>query len=485
MHAIAAIILITIVLTARIAHKWSLPLILIALGSGILFGSDVAGLVYFDNYKLGKQIADTALIFVLFAGGFGTKRESLKLVMAPALALSTLGILITALLSGVAMWSILGITFPIACLLGAIVSSTDAAAVFSILRSRSLSPRLSSITEIESATNDPMAVLLTAFIIQILKNEMNSPLNIGLSFIWQLAGGAAIGILIGMAGIGLFKRVKTVDKGYFYILLVGIVLLSFGFSDIIKANGMISAFFAGYIMGNEQFPFKRNISTFLDALSIISNTIIFVLLGLLVFPSHLGDVWLQGITLFLILTFVSRPLTVMLTTIFSRFSIKEKLFLSWSGLRGAVPIVLATYPAAAGIENSSDIYNTIFLAVTLSIIIQGTTIGKVADFLKLSLTAKPKPDQTMELVTIHESNLDLFELYVDENIYGGKAVISALTLPPDTTITMINRKEKIIAPKGNTQIQPGDILYVLAGDDTVEVVTNEILNKFSKKSERI
>lgn len=245
---------------------------------------------------------------------------------------------------------------------------------------------------------------------------------------------------------------------------------------------MLSAFFAGYIMGNEQFPFKRNISTFLDALSIISNTIIFVLLGLLVFPTHLGEVWLQGITLFLILTFVSRPLTVLLTTIFSRFSIKEKLFLSWSGLRGAVPIVLATYPAAAGIENSSDIFNTIFLAVTLSIIIQGTTIGKVADFLKLSLIAKPKPDQTMELVTIHESNLDLFELYVDENIYGGNAFISALTLPPDTTITMINRKEKIIAPKGNTQIQPGDILYVLAGDDTVEVVTNEILNKFSKKT---
>jgi cell volume regulation protein A len=188
-----------------------------------------------------------------------------------------------------------------------------------------------------------MAVLLTVFIIQIIRNEINSPMSIGLSFIWQLAGGAAIGILVGKAGIELFKRVKTVDKGYFYILLVGVVLLSFGFSDIIRANGMLSAFFAGYIMGNEQFPFKRNISTFLDALSIISNTIIFVILGLLVYPTHLGDVWVQGVTLFLILTFVSRPLTVMLTTIFSRFTIKEKLFLSWSGLRGAVPIVLATY----------------------------------------------------------------------------------------------------------------------------------------------
>ncbi|HEX2956141.1 MAG TPA: potassium/proton antiporter [Chitinispirillaceae bacterium] len=481
MHLIAAIILVTIVLTAKIANKWSLPLILIALASGIFFGSDVVGLVYFDDHKLAKQIADTALIFVLFAGGFGTKRDSLKLVMGPALVLSTLGILVTALISSVAMWTLLGITFPIACLLGAIISSTDAAAVFSILRTRSLPPKLSSLTEVESATNDPMAVLLTAFIIQIINNEINSPLHIGLSFIWQLSGGAAIGILIGISGIHLFKRVKTIDKGYFYILCIGVILLSFGFADLIKANGMISAFFAGFVMGNKSFPFKRNISAFLDALSIIANVIIFVLLGLLVFPSQLGDVWLQGVTLFLVLTFISRPLTVGLFTMFTRYNLKEKLFLNWSGLRGAVPIVLATYPAAAGIENSNDIFNTIFLAVTLSILVQGTTIGKVADILKLSLAAKPKPDQTMELVTIHESNLDLFELYVDDNLYSGKVTISALTLPPDTTITMINRKENIIAPKGGTTVQPGDILYILTSDETVATVTNEILNKFSKK----
>jgi len=326
-----------------------------------------------------------------------------------------------------------------------------------------------------------MAVLLTAFIIQIINNEISSPLHIGLSFIWQLSGGVAVGILVGIAGIHLFKRVKTIDKGYFYILFIGVILLSFGFADLIKANGMISAFFAGFVMGNKTFPFKRNISSFLDALSIIGNVIIFVLLGLLVFPSQLGDIWFQGIVLFLVLTFVSRPFTVGLFTIFTRYTLKEKLFLNWSGLRGAVPIVLATYPAAAGIENSTEIFNTIFLAVTLSILVQGTTIGKLADFFKLSLVAKPKPDQTMELVTIHESNLDLFELYVDGNIYSGKVTISALTLPPDTTITMINRKENIIAPKGSTPIHPGDILYVLTSDETVETVTNEILNKFSKK----
>jgi cell volume regulation protein A len=482
MHAIAALILITIVLTARIANKWSLPLILIALASGILFGSDVTGLIYFDNQKLAKQIADTALIFVLFSGGFGTKRDTLKMVMGPALVLSTLGILITALTSGVALWSILGITFPIACLLGAIISSTDAAAVFSILRVRSLSPRLSAITGVESATNDPMAVLLTTFIIQILRDEIHSPFYIGMNFIWQLVGGALIGILTGKVGIQLFKRVKTIDKGYFYILFVGVVLLSFGFSDLVKANGMLSAFFAGFIMGNESFPFKRNITTFLDALSIISNTIIFVLLGLLVFPSHLGSVWLQGIILFLIVTLISRPLTIAITTAFSRFNLKEKVFISWSGLRGAVPIVLATYPAAAGIEDSSAIFNTIFFAVTLSILIQGTTIGKLVDFLKLSIIARPKPDQSMELVTIHESNLDLFELYIDGNVYSGNVAISALALPSDTTITMVNRKEKIIAPKGVTQIYPGDILYILTSDGTVETVTKEILNHFSKQS---
>lgn len=481
MYVIAAVILILIVLTARLANKLSLPLILISLALGILFGSDVLGLVYFDDAVFAKRIADTALIFILFVGGFGTKKENLRLVMAPALILASLGVIITAIITGVSLSIFLNYSLSIALLLGAIIASTDAAAVFSILKTRSLPVKLTALTEIESATNDPMAILLTTFMIQFLTSKVVSPFQIGLSFLWQLIGGILIGILIGKIGCFLFVRTKANDKGYFYILIFGIVLLSFGFADILGASGMLSAFFAGYVMGNNAFPFKRNVKTFLDALSTIGNVTIFVLLGLLVFPKEFSSIWFQGIVLFLILTFVARPLTVFLLTAFSKTSKRERLFLSWGGLRGAVPVVLATYPAAANMENASDIFNVVFFAVTLSIIVQGLSLSKLADLLKLTIKATPKPDQVMELVTIHESELELYELHIDNDKYLGNASISSFNLPSDTTISMINRKEKIIAPKGSTVVFPGDILFILTHNQNVENVLSEILSHYSKK----
>ncbi len=481
MYVIAAVILILIVLTARLANKLSLPLILISLALGILFGSDVLGLVYFDDAVFAKQIADTALIFILFVGGFGTKKENLRLVMAPALILASLGVIITAIITGVSLSFFLSYSFSIALLLGAIIASTDAAAVFSILRTRSLPVRLTALTEIESATNDPMAILLTTFMIQFLTSRVISPFQIGLSFLWQLTGGILIGILIGKIGCFLFVRTKANDKGYFYILIFGIVLLSFGLADILRASGMLSAFFAGYVMGNNAFPFKRNVKTFLDALSTIGNVTIFVLLGLLVFPKEFSAIWFQGIVLFLILTFVARPITVFLLTAFSKkISKRERLFLSWGGLRGAVPVVLATYPAAANMANASDIFNVVFFAVTLSIIVQGLSLSKMADLLKLTIKATPKPDQVMELVTIHESELELYELHIDNDKYLGNATISSFNLPSDTTISMINRKEKIIAPKGSTVVFPGDTLFILTHNQNVENVLAEILSHYTK-----
>jgi cell volume regulation protein A len=483
MSLIASLILISIVLAARIANKWRLPLVLIALSAGIIFGSDVLGLVHFNNTTLAKQLADLALVFVLFIGGFGTKRENLKLVMAPALTLATLGVIITAAVTGLALWLFLHYEITYALLLGAIIASTDAAAVFSILRTRSIKPKLAAITEVESATNDPMAILLTTFIIQILTANHFSLLQMSLSFLWQMVGGVLIGLTIGKIGCLLFDRIKSIDTGYFYILIIGIILLSFGLSELTHASGMLSAFFAGYVMGNTTFPYKRNISTFLEAISTIANVGIFIILGLLVFPREFTSIWLQGIIVFIVITFLSRPVTVFLCTIFSSFTIKEKIFLSWSGLRGAVPIVLAIYPAAAGLEGAKIIFNIIFFAVVISMIFQGITVGKLADYLKLTFKAKPKPRQVMELIKIHESDLELFEIYIDNEQYFGTAPISLLQLPIDTTITMINRQDRIIAPKGSTRIMPGDTLYVLINYRNVDLVMSEIFSHFNLKQE--
>lgn len=206
-----------------------------------------------------------------------------------------------------------------------------------------------------------------------------------------------------------------------------------------------------------------------------------MILGLLVFPREFGQIWKEGLILFMVLTFLARPLSVFACTFFGKFNYKEQFLISWCGLRGAVPIVLATYPVAAGIESSREIFNIVFFAVALSMIVQGTTIGKIADRLKLTVKAKPKPSQVMELVTVHSSDLELCEISIDDDIYEGSSPISSLGLPAGTTITMINRSEKIIAPQGSTQILPGDVLYVLVKNSNADFVTSEILNKFSIK----
>lgn len=478
MYLIASLMLLAIILVARVASKWRVPLVVVSLFAGILFGSDVLKLVYFDNFVLARQLADFALVFVLFIGGFGTKKARLQVVLKPAMVLATLGVIITAAITTVLIKTVLNYDLSNSILISCIIASTDAAAVFSILRSRSLNEKLSSVVEIESATNDPMAIILTSVAVRLFVAQLDHPLGLGLSLLWQIAGGILIGLLVGKATSFLFKFIKPLDKGYFYIYMIAIIMLSFGLADLCKASGVLSAFFAGYMIGNSNIPYKSTISTLLEAFSTIANVVIFVLLGLLVFPHEFSSVFRDGIILFLLLTFIARPIAVFCCTFFTRYTVKEKVFLSWSGLRGAVPIVLATYPAAAGIENSRGIFNIVFFAVLLSMVVQGSTITKLADLLKLAVKSKPKPKQVMELTTLHKSDLELIEIFIDEDLYSGKTLVSKFNLPFGTTITMVNRNDTIIAPRGNTEIIAGDVLFVLAKTLHIDIVNTEILRHF-------
>lgn len=480
MYVLAALILVAVVLTTSLASRFSLPLIVIALGVGIVFGSDVTGLIWFDDVQLANQLANGALIFILFTGGFGTKKENLKLTLVPSMTLATLGVVITGAVTGLLVWQLLGFPLILALLIGAIISSTDAAAVFSILRSRSIQKKVAATTEIESAANDPMAIISTTLLVAIAgQGGHDGPWwTIGVSFLWQLSGGVLFGLAIGWLGVRLFRLLSHIDRGYFYVLLVGVILLSFGLADLAKASGMLAAFFAGFVLGNAKIPFRHGVETFLDALSTIANVGLFVLLGLLVFPKEFSHIWFQGVAVFLILTFAARPLAVWLSTLWGGFRSKERVFLSWSGIRGAVPIVLATYPAAAGIEGGKEIFNIVFFAVALSVLIQGTTIGKLADLLGLSLKAKTKPRQAMELVTFNDSDLELCTLAIDD-AHIGRVQVSDLQLPKGTTITMVNRKEQIIAPRGSTELEPGDVLYVLLRTAEREKVEEAIAKAFT------
>lgn len=485
MILITSLILLLIVFVAAQARNLNLPIIIIALGVGIFFGSDVTNIIYFDDANLAQKLANIALIFILFAGGYGTKSEHLKPVIRPTMLLATIGVLLTAGITATVFCFLTGWPFMRALLLSTIISSTDAAAVFSILRSRTISnKKVSSIAEIESAANDPAAIISTTFVITLIIGAGLSPTWTILSFSWQLIAGIGFGVGIGIFGGFMLHKIKNIDIGYYYVFLIGMILLSFGLADLCKASGMLSAFFAGYVMGNKKLPFKSGISSFTETLAFIANIGLFVLLGLLVFPKKFSAVWSLGVMIFLIVSFISRPIAVFLCTLFTKLSLKEKLFLSWSGIRGSVPIVLATYPAAAGIDPQHQLFNIVFFAVTLSIFFQGTTIGKLADFFKFSMKPRKKAKQTMELVTLHETNYELIELFIDNETYQGKCHISELHLPKGTTITMVNRNDTVIAPAGATIIYPGDTLSVLTSREKIEEVSANIFKKFKLKNSK-
>lgn len=480
MILISSIIVIAVVIAALLSRRINIPLIIIALAAGIIFGSDVTGLVYFDDARIAQQVANIALVFILFAGGFGIKREQFRPVMRVTMLLATAGVVLTAVITGFLFHFIIGWPVHESILIAAIISSTDAAAVFSILRSRQIRHDVRIVTEIESAANDPMAVILTVFLIElVLGNSFNTATAV-LTFTWQLAGGVAIGLITGWLGILGFRLIKELDVGYFYLLLIGIILLSYGAADLVKASGMLSAFFAGLVMGNSRLPYKGGVASFTETLSFIANAILFILLGLLVFPRNLVNIWLPALALFLVLTFAARPLAVFVMTLFTPMKVREKLFVSWSGIRGAVPIVLATYPAAAGLDPEHTIFNIVFLAVTLSILVQGTTIGRLADLLGLSEKKSLKPRQTMELFTVHDTDYELMELTIDACAYEGRCRVMDLGLPLGTTITMVNRDNSIIAPSGQTEILPGDTLSLLVDRSRTEETAAAVLNCFTR-----
>jgi cell volume regulation protein A len=354
-------IIACIVLFASFFKHWNVPLILIALAIGIIFGSDVTGIIYFDNAELTKQITDIALMFILFAGGYETKIKDLKNVLKPALLLSSIGVLFTGVICALLFSLIFKWDFLHSLLLSAIISSTDASAIFSILRGSNIDKQTTSLIKLESATNDPMAIIFTTFLIQLFQGYNFSTFSTILIFLWLFIGGIAIGILIGVLSKIIIKQIKDLDAGYYHLLIIGIIFLSFGIAELCNANGLMAVFFTGLILGNTKLPYNNRIAAFTDTLSFITNVIIYVLLGLLAFPSKFSEIYLYGIGLFLILTFVARPVTVFLLTAFTKFSIKKKTFISWSGIRGTVPIVLATYPLIAGLDPNHQMFNIILV----------------------------------------------------------------------------------------------------------------------------
>jgi len=476
MYFLVAVLLIAAIYSTKITAKLGVPVLLLFLGIGMLFGSDVLNLIYFDNAVIAQEVANVFLIFILFEGGFHTRRETVKSVFGPALSLATFGIVLMAAILGLLIYLVTDLNLLYSFLIGSIISSTDAAAVFMILRQRTIKKHISTTLEVESAANDPMAIMLTIVFIQIISGQ---PRNIGsflLGLTWQFGGGIAVGWIVGKLGALLFDRLRLENRGYYHVLSIAVGLLAFGGAEIIYSNGILAVFFAGYWLGNTDFVYRRGVAHFIEGISTFSNIAIFLLLGILVFPKSLIPVWREGLLITLLMIAIARPLTVLICTLPFKYKFREKLFLMWGGIKGAVPIVLATYPAVHGIDENHFIFNIVFFAVFLSCLLQGTTLSWVAKKLRLCLPARPKAIHSIELITMRKTEVDVFEIRLSETSRIDGWQISDLPLPSDTLIIAIIRDNQIIPPKGHTVLKKEDVLFVIAHHKDVDRIST-ILSK--------
>ncbi len=462
LYVILPALLIAVVLASVWLERWSVPVILVALGTGIVCGSDVLNLWDFDDITLTSRFANLALVFILFHGGFVTKRADFRAVALPAGGLATWGVLLTAATTFVLLRWVFQWPMDLSLILSVVISSTDAAAIFSILRQQTLPHRLASTVEIESAANDPMAILLTTVAVTGLASGETFGVGTVPLFLWKFGAGPVIGHAAACMATWTFNRLSPQVRGYYYVLFIGVILLTYGLAELAQASGMLAVFTAGYVMGNRSFVHKQGIMNFSEALSTIVNIGMFVLMGLLVFPKEFSSVWVHGLCLFVALTFIARPVAVFLGTAGMKLGGKERLFISWAGLRGAVPIVLATYPAAAGLEIGNEVFNLVFFAVILSMIVQGSTLGRVASWLGLSEPARPKSLFNLEMITMARSDYDLVVVDLPGPRGAPGPRIRDLSLPEGAIITLITRGDEVVSPKGGTRLQGWDQVTVLA-----------------------
>ena len=452
------------VLASKASNRVGVPSLLLFLLIGMLAGSEGPGGIPFDDAHLAQALGIVALAFILFAGGLDTNWESVSDVRWEALSLSTAGVLVTAVLVGWFATIALGLSWLQGLLLGSIVSSTDAAAVFAILRSRRASLRSPTrpLLELESGSNDPMAVFLTLAFIRLLIQPQDSVLDLVPMFLLQMVFGFVLGYLLGKAAILLLNRLQLETEGLYPVMTLAWVLLTYGLTSFLGGNGFLAVYLAGIVMGNSDFIHKRSLIRFHDGLAWLMQITMFLTLGLLVFPSRLLPVVGTGLLISFFLMFVARPAGVFLSLVFAKLGLRQKLMISWVGLRGAVPIILATFPLVAALPNADLYFNVVFFIVLTSVLVQGTSLPLVAQWLGVKVPLTATRAYPLEFVPGTKSRSDLVEITIPETSpVIGKQIVD-LQLPKSALIVLLSRNEDFLVPRGSTILQAGDTLMVLA-----------------------
>jgi len=448
------------VVVALGASRVGFPLLVAFLALGMLLGSDGPGGIDFDDADLARIVGSIGLAAILFEGGLSTSWRRLRGVAVPAAILSTVGVVVTTVVTGVAAHWLFDLSLLQGMLLGAVVASTDAAAVFSTLRFTALRRRLARTLEAESGTNDPMAIALTLGFIAWLGQPVSGFSELVVLVVEQLGIGLVVGVALGALAAWAFARIPPAIGAFAPVASIAAAALSFGVADVLGGSGFLSVYLVGLAVGSTPSRYRRQLVAFHEGIAFLAQVVLFVVLGLLVFPHELPEVALAGLALAAVLVFVARPAAVALSVTGQGFTRNEQLLLGWAGLRGAVPIVLATFVLSAGLPAADTIFNAVFFVVLVSVLLQTSTLEWVARRLGVvsHVTARAEPP----LEVSPTSELELIDFRVEPDHAIADATVRELGLPRSTLVAVIVRRGEPLPPRGSTVIRAGDLLYVLA-----------------------
>jgi cell volume regulation protein A len=452
------------VVFSRASQRTGVPIALLFIVVGMLAGSEGLGRIAFDDYQFAFRLGVVALALILFDGGLNTPLGAVRKAAAPAGILATAGVAGTAVLVAVGA-HFLGLDWPEALLIGAVVSPTDAAAVFSVLRGSGiqLKRRVGVTLEAESGINDPVAVILTTVLTgNLLTPGSAAGLRIPLEILIQLLVGTAVGAGVGFGGRHLLSRLSLSAGGLYPVVTLALGLFAFGAATLVHGSGFLAVYLAGLLLGNGPLPYRTGLLRVHDALAWLSQVGMFLILGLLVYPSRLLNVAFVGLALAALLAFVVRPLVVAICLAPFRYPRKEVLYIGWVGLRGAVPVVLATFPVLAGAPGAGRLFDLVFFIVVANALVPGATVAWVTQRLGLQSKEPPAPQAVLAIESRQPLEGELMSFYIDEALVVTGMPLEELPLPEGAAVTLIVRENRLLPPTPGTTLEPGDHVHLIA-----------------------
>ena len=473
---VGALLLFVAVMAGKVAYRFGAPALLLFLSVGMIFGLNF---ISFRSFEITQGIGMLALCIILFTGGMDTKFSDIRPILGPGVVLATVGVALTALFVGAfiflfSKWVGLALSFPVSLLLASTMASTDSASVFSILRTKKqgLRQNLRPLLELESGSNDPMAYMLTIVMVAVVTSsggEMSVWSSI-MRFVVQMLVGGVVGYGIGRLAVFTINNINIKNNASLYsVLLLAFVFFSFSFTSLVWGNGYLAVYVTGLVVGNYKVAHRSNLSTFFDGFTWLAQIVMFLTIGLLVNSDELlqHDVLLLGLAVGAFLIFIARPLAVFISLApFRRFTSKARVYVAWVGLRGAVPIIFATYPIVAGVENGYLIFNVVFLGTLISLLVQGTTVSGMANWLGLAYEEK-EPLFKVGIPDSIKSNFS--EIEVTDAMLAHGVTLRDIDLPDNTLVVMISRGENYFVPRGNTELAVGDRLLVVSDRNEEEL----------------